>query len=346
MPDLRFEDQLTDNVKTLWRTRISNLSALKEHLLGAVLVAFDTAGGSRESGGIKNTSNVSELGFSVLCTDIATSTLGSNGQEFSEVNDTRDLTIQLHQRGKGVERTSGRILHAQATEVEDLVHKFFTDLPGRRILVTYDSRQELKWITSTLPCLADMFDAMVDVQELVHHRSLESHAAETRKHERMGLRSALIAMRFAKPVASATRTVNDCCRILQVLGGLVQSRPFSFPEARSRFSFFENLPKRNRRRRFALRLKPSNGQRLPLWRPEDVAAAFKDHKGLCAVGLNWKNAHRNQEGVRVWWLLFCDYQTMHTFYSSMDGQVFEGLEIRVIPDFEEMDFRNELVSTV
>ncbi|KAF2450197.1 hypothetical protein P171DRAFT_502600 [Karstenula rhodostoma CBS 690.94] len=317
--------------------RQSNLSALKEHLLGAVLVAFDTAGGSREFGGIKNTSNVSELGFSVLCTDIATSTLGSNGQEFSEANDTRDLTIQLHQRGKGIERTSGRILHAQATEVEDLVCDFFTDLPGRRILVMYDPRQELKWITSNLPCLAEMFDAMVDVQELVDYHSLESRAAETRKHERMGLRSALIAMRFAKPVASATRTVNYCCRILQVLGGLVQSRPFNLPEARSRFSLFESLPKRNKRHRFAVRIKPSNGQRLPLWRPADVAAAFKDHKGLCAVGLNWQNAHIKQEGVRVWWLLFYDYQTMHTFYKSMDGQTFKGLEIRVIPDFKERD---------
>ncbi|KAF2652100.1 hypothetical protein K491DRAFT_681601 [Lophiostoma macrostomum CBS 122681] len=346
MPDLNFEDQLTDSVKTLWRTRISNLSSLKEHLLGAILVAFDTAGGSREFGGIKNTSNVSELGFSALCTDIATSPLGSNGLDFSEANDTRNLTIQLHRRGKGVERTSGRILHAQATDVEDLVQNFFTDLPGRRILVMYDPRQELKWITSTLPCLADMFDAMVDVQELVDHRSLESRAAETCKQERMGLRSALIAMRFPKPAASATRPVNDCCRILQVLGGLVQSRPFNLPEARSRFSFFDRLPKRRKRHPFALRIKPSDEQRLPPWRPEDVAAAFKDHKGLCGVGLNWKNPRLRQEGVRVWWLLFCDYQTMHTFYNSMDGQEFEGLEIRVIPDFEEMDIRNEPVNTV
>lgn len=315
------------------------MSALKEHLPGAALVAFDTAGGSREFGGIKNTLNVSELGFSILCTDITTSTLGSNSQEFSEANDTRDLTIQLHQRGKGVEHTSGRILHAQATEVEDLVHNFLTGLPGRRILVMYDPRQELKLITSTLPCLADMFDAMVDVQELVDHRSLKSRAAETRKHERMGLRSALIAMRFAKPVASATRTVNDCCRILQVLGGLVQSRPFNLPEARSCISLFENLPKRNKRHQFALRIKASNGERLPFWRQADVAAAFKDHKGLRAVGLNWRNARIKQEGVRVWWLLFCDYQTMHTFYNSMDRQKFEGLEIRVIPDFDEMDVR-------
>jgi hypothetical protein len=186
-----------------------------------------------------------------------------------------------------------------------------------------------------------MVDSMVDVQELVDHRSLESRTAETRKHERMGLHSALIAMRFSKPRAAGTRTVNDCCRILQVLGGLVQSRPFNL-EARSRLSLFEKVPKRNKIHRFAPRLTLSDGQqRLPLWTQLDVAAAFKDHKGLCGVGLNWRYAHKRQEeGVRVWWLLFCDYQTMHTFCNSMDGQKFEGLKIRVAPNFKEMDFED------
>lgn len=190
-----------------------------------------------------------------------------------------------------------------------------------------------------------MFDAMVDVQDLVDHRSLQSRAAETRKHERTGLRSALIAMGFAKSYASTTRPVNDCCRILHVLGGLVQSRPFNLPEAQSRVSLFESLPKPNKRHQFAIHIKPSNGERLPPWRPFDVAAAFKDHKGLRGVGLNWQNARIKQEGVRVWWLSFCDYQTMHTFYNCMDGQKFEGLEIRVIPDFKEMNVRNELVAS-
>ncbi|KAK3202124.1 hypothetical protein GRF29_161g246338 [Pseudopithomyces chartarum] len=334
MSNLPFEDQLTKNVKTLWRTRISSLSALKKHLSGAILVAFDTAGVSRESAGINDSSNVSELGFSVLRTDITTSTLGFNSLDFSEANNTRELTIQLQQRPKRVERTSGPILHAQAAEVGDLVHDFFNDLPGRRILVTYDARQDLKWIASSLPSLADMFDAMVDVQELVDHRSLETRAAEIHPNERLGLRSALIAMRFSGAVGTATRPVNDCGRILQVLGGLVQSRPFHLSEVRPRFPHFENLPKRNVRRKFALRITLASGERLPLWTPADVAAAFRDHEGLCGVGLNWRNALRTQEGVRVWWLLFRDYQTMHTFYKSMDGQVFEGMKIRVVPDFE------------
>lgn len=57
-----------------------------------------------------------------------------------------------------------------------------------------------------LPCLAEMFDVMVDVQELVDHRSLESRAAETRNYKRMGLRSALIAMHFAQLIVRYTHS--------------------------------------------------------------------------------------------------------------------------------------------
>ena len=114
----------------------------------------------------------------------------------------------------------------------------------------------------------------------------------------------------------------------------MQSRPFDLSEVRPRFPHYENLPKRNARRRFALRITLDSGGRLPLWRPADVAAAFGEHEGLCGVGLNWRIALRTQEGVRVWWLMFRDYETMDAFYKSMDGQVFEGMKIRVVPDFE------------
>ncbi|KAF1974621.1 hypothetical protein BU23DRAFT_598294 [Bimuria novae-zelandiae CBS 107.79] len=114
------ERQCRDNINALWQVKIPNLPALKEHLPGAILVAFDSSGCSFDSEGHASTNKISELGFTVLCTDIATSKLGYTGKEFGEDNDTRQLAIQLQKKPK-VERTTGRIVLAQLAEVEGLV---------------------------------------------------------------------------------------------------------------------------------------------------------------------------------------------------------------------------------
>ncbi|KAJ4359519.1 uncharacterized protein N0V89_000074 [Didymosphaeria variabile] len=330
----------TDNINALWQAKIPNLPTLKEHLPGAVLVAFDSEGCSSDSDGHASTNKISELGFTVLCTDIATSKPCYTGKEFSDNNDTRQLTISLQEK-PNVEQTSGRVVHASLADVENLVRGFLSKFPGRRILVGYDLNRELRYISSTLSFLADFFNAWVDVQELVYHCCIENSPPTLRIYEQQALATALQAMRFAVPSKStATRAVNDCCRILQVLTGLVQALPFSLPGPRGprvpRFSLFPSLPKPDYEKHpFSLRITPSDGRRFPPASPRDVADAFNHHAGLRAVGLNWRNGRVQREGVRFWWLSFSTHQALREFCKSVQGSSFEDVTLCVILDFEE-----------
>ncbi|KAL1591654.1 hypothetical protein SLS60_011652 [Paraconiothyrium brasiliense] len=335
------ERQWTNNISALWRAKIPDLPALKEHLPGAVLIAFDSEGSSSDSDGLASTNKVSELGFAVICTDIANSKLEHTGKEFGDSNDTRELTIELQRKPK-VERTAGRIVRAQLSDVEELVRDFLADLPGKRVLVGYDLNRELRWISTTFPFLADLFVAWVDVQELVYHRCIQSSPTTLRIYEQQSLSTALRAMRFSCHKTSATRAVNDCCRILQVLAGLVQAVPFIMPGPNGpripRFSLYPSLRKPDKEKHpFSLRITSADGRRLPPRSPQEVADAFENHEGLRAVGLNWQNERVRQEGVRFWWLSFSTQEALRNFCTSVHGSVFEGITLCVILDFEEME---------
>jgi hypothetical protein len=329
--------QWTRSINTLWQAKIPDLPRLKERLPGAVLVAFDSEGCSFDCDGHASTNKISELGFTALCSNIESSKLGYTGKEFSDDNDVQQLTIQLQEKTK-VERTAGRIVHAQPAEVEKLVRDFLSNLPGRCILVGYDLSRELRWISTTFPSLADLFIAWIDVQEMLYHRCLESSPI-FRVYEQLGLSTALRTMDFSAPSRSATtRAVNDCCRLLQVLAGLVQSVPFSLPGPRGpripRFSMYPRLPKPDKEKSpFALRITPSNGQRLPPRSPREVANVFHKYEGLRAVGLNWQSERVRREGVRFWWLSFSTQEALKDFYRGLHGGVFEDITLCAILDF-------------
>ena len=331
--------QWTQNISKLWQAKILDLPTLKERLPGAVLVVLDSAGCSfnTHSDGQARTNRLSELGFTALCTDIASSKLAYTSKEFYDDNDTRQLAIQLEER-RHVENTTCQIHFIKPEQVEGLVRDFLSNLPGKCILVGYDLKQELRWMSSTLPSLADLFVAWVDVQELVYHRSISS-SPTSRVHEQLGLATALQTMGLsAAPRARNTRAVNDCCRIFQVLAGLIQSVPFSLPGPRGpripSFSKYISLPRPDRERHpFALRISRSDGRRLPLRSTHEVAIIFKDHKGPRAVGLNWQSEHARREGTKFWWLSFRTQEDLNNFYRRIHGSDFLGFTVCARLDF-------------
>lgn len=254
-------------------------------------------------------------------------------------------------------------------EAEKTIREF---LPQRSnvILVGYSLSTELRWMVMECPALMKSFTAWVDVQELVKQHLAVS---DSLSHERIpplslriliveqedvayspdtpskdiSLRAALHAMKLKQTPNDTRRhrAANDACRALQVLAGLLISRPFTLaPSHKPDSIHIQPVSEEKLRYPTALWITASNGAHVPRRTPAEVAHMYQKFGIVAAGAYQYRSKHSitgKPKRTRYWWLAFQDQEQLEKCRAEVDGSVVDG---SVLMATEELEFRAGLKS--
>ena len=144
------------NISTLWRSKIPNLGALQAILPGSVLVAFDLESSARGVGEIG-------LAFLRVSGQMPHFSVGGGMRSFYVENEVRAHSIQIRDgiRKSALRETTffGETVLVDIQEAGSTAKEILSNYGSGLILVGFDLRNELKWISQECPSLASSFAA-------------------------------------------------------------------------------------------------------------------------------------------------------------------------------------------
>jgi hypothetical protein len=154
------------DILALLASRITDLDTLRERFVGSTMVAFDTEGVTQHFEGRQiGSTDVSELGVAVFRPGAGLPRFYPQVLQFYEQNDVEAFTIRMRERPHGP--AVGTMTEEPDESAGARLHKYISEIPGERILLGWDMRIEMRWISEKCPSIAELFTSWCDVQELV-----------------------------------------------------------------------------------------------------------------------------------------------------------------------------------
>jgi hypothetical protein len=334
--------QMDKQISGLLKSKIQDLTTLKDRIPCSLLVAFDlefSIHGISEAG----------IAFLRLTKEQPAPALPDDGtlRTFYAQNNIKTYSIQVCERIK--KKTSreavkyGSIMPVNDKELGITILQLISSARSHSeptILVGFSLYAESKWISEFCPSLASLFTACVDLQEIVAEKSGIGSS---------GLLDAMNAMKIVdRPSGtnppSKHGASNDAVRCLAVLAGLLGLDAFTFPSKfckHVRLACLSRIPTPSKKYPFTARITTADGGILPPHynTPISLYELFKKYLPN-AVALNSQNGLPKSNGWKVWWLSFSSIEFLREFYLKINGSGIDGSKIVV-----ECIIRNAAQST-
>jgi hypothetical protein len=175
-----------------------------------------------------------------------------------------------------------------------------------------------------LECVPPLFSRMLIVEQEDVPYSPDTPSQD------ISLRATLHAMGLRKTSNDSRRhrAANDACRALQVLAGLLISRPFTLaPSYKPDSIHIQPISEEKLRYPTALWITASNGAHVPRRTPAEMARTYQKF-GIVAAGAYQYRSKHNVTGkpkrTRYWWLAFQDQEQLEKCRAEVDGSVVDG----------------------
>lgn len=311
----------TKDIEPLWSSKLCDLDAVRKHMQGAILVAFDIES-SRDS--------ISELGLAMLVVDENNPHYCIGRGRFYHHNKVQSFSVRLREKpttGYVDKRYGETITIASEKEIVPAMDEMLKRFRGQRnlILVGYDMYREFRWISECWPTMASYFSGWVDVQELVPAGS---------DRVQVSLNDALRACKIiddrSRIPSNQHAPATDGVRSLAVLAALLDEREVNLASpATSPIKVYNCLPRPASLRPrgqfpFSARISTAAGSQLPLRTPTELCRMYSAFD-LKAVGTNRSRG----KATMTWWMAFNTSESLRDFVAEVDGSIVDEKELKV-----------------
>ncbi len=126
----------------------------------------------------------------------------------------------------------------------------------------------------------------------------------------------------------AHRAVNDACRFLQNLAGLLTSHPFTITPSSGPLLHLQPILRDKKRFSITLCITASNGY-LPRKPPFEIARIYQKFEPI-AVGTYRHRGNGDSPSVPYWWLALRDQESLMKCKAAVDGSVVDGVVLKAV----------------
>ncbi len=141
------------------------------------------------------------------------------------------------------------------------------------------------------------------------------------------------------------RAVNDACRALQVLAGLLTSHPVVRALCSKQNPLcLQPLSKNKKQFLIALCITASKGEVLPHRNPKGLARMYQLFEPI-AVGIyHYIGENARKKNKQYWWLAFQDQEALTRCKVEVDGSLTDGVVLKAVEEreFERYQSRNHI----